>query len=373
MNILIQGAGIAGLMLARELQRRGIGYLLIEKAPQLTPIGAGITLASNALKCLKHNMDMPALRERGQSLELMHLREETDETLSALPTRLPQDADYGMALHRHQLHEALLEGLDRNRIRLGTTIAGFTSSHDTVRATLSDGSTVEADFLVGADGLRSEIRPHVDPHAVIRYSGYTCWRAVVRHTLDNPMESVEAWGRGKRLGYIQIEPDQLYIYLTLNARAGIPTRSNAELREIFGDFKGESARIVELLTDDVPLIHNDLEEVLWNRWSKGRVVLIGDAAHAITPDLGQGAAMGIEDAYVLAALWAEDPSPASLKKFWHIRKPRITFMQKESRKTGRIGQWQSSPAIAFRRWLILHIPEGVHSYLHRKIFTGVTA
>lgn len=310
MKILIQGAGIAGLTLARESQQRGMDFLIVEKAPLLKPLGAGITLASNALKCLQHTMNIADLRKRGQSLELMYLTDNVGEVLSTLPTCLPNDSMHGMAIHRQQLHEALLEGLDRNKILLGVSVQEFSSLPDKVHATLTNGTVVEADYLVGADGIKSEIRRYIDSKAPIVFSGYTCWRAVVQHQLANPKESVEAWGAGKRLGYIQISPDQLYIYITLNAsqeqfRNGKTNRNNEELKDLFQEFKGESAEVIRKLCASENLIHNDLVELLWKRWTKDRVVLIGDAAHAMTPDLGQGAAMGIEDAYALAELWAK--------------------------------------------------------------------
>ncbi len=374
MKILIQGAGIAGLTLARELNNRGMDYLVVEKAQALKPIGAGITLASNALKCLKHTMDIGALRERGQSLELMCLLSDNGEELSALPTRLPEDEFDGMALHRYRLHEALLEGLDATKLRLGVTITEFQCMANEVHAVLSDGSTIEADYLVGADGIKSEIRGYVDPTAQIVFSGYTCWRAVVKHTLAHEQKSVEVWGRGKRLGYIQIAPDEIYVYLTLNVSISDYTkkktqRSNKKVRLLFSEFQGECASIVQLLNDDVHLIHNDIEELMWHNWSKDRVVLIGDAAHAMTPNLGQGAAMGIEDAYALAKIWSEDPSPSSLKYFEKQRHPRIKFMQKESRRTGSIGQWDSMLAICFRRWLVKNTPEFLNEYVHKTMFT----
>ncbi len=376
MRILIQGAGIAGLALARELQARGIDYLIVEKATAIAAVGAGITLASNALKCLSSTIDLKSLRAKGQTLELMQLRSDSGETLSTLPTKLPRDDRHGIAIHRYRLHETLLEGLDSAKILLGVSIQNFHGDHQRVHAVLSNGESVEVDYLVGADGLKSAIRSYVDPDATIVFSGYTCWRTVVAHTLASPTQAVEAWGRGKRLGYLQIAPGELYIYLTLNVSkreyaSGQTQRTHAELRTIFSDFQAESASVVQLLTDDVPLIHNDLEEIDCHRWTKDRVVLIGDAAHAMTPNLGQGAAMGIEDAYTLANFWSQDASPSSLERFVEARRPRIRFMQNESRRTGRIGQWSSPPAVWLRQAVVKNLPQFVHDRLHQRIFAGV--
>ena len=220
MKVLIQGAGIAGLTLARELQRRSIEFVLVEQTTALEPVGAGITLAADALRCLSHTLDVGALRQRGQSLELMRVHNASGALLSTLETRLPSDPYYGMAIHRHQLHQALLDGLDSRSIRLGLSIRSIESAPHHLRVTLTDGATHDCDYVVGADGINSALRHWVTERSRIRFSGETCWRTVVRHRLSRPEQSIEVWGRGKRLGYIQIAPDLLYIYVIAKSHEG---------------------------------------------------------------------------------------------------------------------------------------------------------
>jgi 2-heptyl-3-hydroxy-4(1H)-quinolone synthase len=375
-KILIQGAGIAGLALARELQQRQIEFVIFEQARVLEPLGAGITLATNALKCLRNTLDVAALRSKGQSLELMRVHDATGALLSTLATRLADDPFFGMAIHRHHLHAALLDGLDLSRIRLGESIKDIRTSDQDVAATLTDGTVVNGDYLIGADGIRSAVRQFVAPGSRIRFAGDTCWRTVVSHQLRKPEQSVEVWGRGKRLGYIQIAPQTLYIYATLNATERSYASQSTdlardELRERFADLQGDAVEIVRLLCASNHLIHNDLEELRPVPWSRGRVLLIGDAAHAMTPNLGQGAALSIEDAHMLARIWSSNQSSSSLGQFEQARRNRVAFIQKESWKIGKVAQWTSRPTVWLRNRLIKMVPESSHDRLHGRIFGGL--
>lgn len=371
MKVLIQGAGIAGLSLAREMLRRSIDFTIVEQSEALKPLGAGITLATNALKCLSATLDIDALRRRGQSLELMRVHDASGALLSTMPTRLPADPYYGIAIHRHALHEALLEGLESRRILLDRSIESIVPCETDLQVTLSDGTAHRCDFLVGADGIRSAIRGFVTKESRLRFSGETCWRAVVPRRLDRPEQSAEIWGRGKRLGYIQIAPDLLYIYATLAVEAaGIDLTPN-ELLSTFSDLQGEASNMVQLLCSARSLIHNDLEELEPASWAHGRVILIGDAAHAMTPNLGQGAAMAIEDAYCLARIWSSHSGIDSLAQFERARRSRVAFIQKESRKIGQVAQWSSQPAVWLRNTLIRLLPKSSHNKLTERILGGV--
>jgi 2-polyprenyl-6-methoxyphenol hydroxylase-like FAD-dependent oxidoreductase len=119
------------------------------------------------------------------------------------------------------------------------------------------------------------------------------------------------------------------------------------------------------------LIHNDLEELRPVPWSRGRVLLIGDAAHAMTPNLGQGAALSIEDAHMLARIWSSNQSFSSLGQFEQARRNRVAFIQKESWKIGKVAQWTSRPTVWLRNRLIKMVPESSHDRLHERIFGGL--
>lgn len=307
MTVLIQGAGIAGLALAREFTKAGIDWLLVERASEIRPIGTGITLASNALTALSSTLDLDRLFRRGMPLAGINVYAHDGSMLMSMPSSLGGNSRGGLALQRHELHAALLEGLDESRIRVGVSIVQILDGLDHERVTLSDGTVHDCSLVVGADGIRSSVRRYVWPEATLRHSGETCWRLVVPHRLEDAELAGEVWGHGKRLGFIQISPREMYVYATLKVRREEPEDEEGfvtpqRLAAHYADFDGIGASIARLIPSATTLVHNDLEELAGASWCRGRVVLIGDAAHAMTPNLGQGAAMALEDAFLLARL-----------------------------------------------------------------------
>lgn len=301
MTVLIQGAGIAGLALAREFTKAGIDWLLVERASEIRPIGTGITLASNALTALSSTLDLDRLFRRGMPLAGINVYAHDGSMLMSMPSSLGGSSRGGLALQRHELHAALLEGLDESRIRVGVSIVQILDGLDHERVTLSDGTVHDCSLVVGADGIRSSVRRYVWPEATLRHSGETCWRLVVPHRLEDAELAGEVWGHGKRLGFIQISPREMYVYATLKVRREEPEDEEGfvtpqRLAAHYADFDGIGASIARLIPSATTLVHNDLEELAGASWCRGRVVLIGDAAHAMTPNLGQGAAMALEDA-----------------------------------------------------------------------------
>lgn len=371
MKILIQGAGIAGLTLARELHHRGIDFVVFEKTSQVKPAGAGITLASNALACLGRTLDVEALRARGQRLAWLNVMDESGRILSRMRGAPSAGGPEGIAIHRHALHEMLLQGLPEDRIRLGVSIASVQSHGTGVRVRLNDGSEVEGTYLVGADGVHSAIREMIGIVTRRRPARQVCWRTVVEHRLSNPHEAFEVWGPGRRLGCVQISPTQLYIYAALSSELLKEDRrsmSKDELMTKLPGYAGRGREGIEALGLAESLICNDLEEIQLEQWCKDRVVLIGDAAHALTPNMGQGAAMGIEDAVVLAEVWDQSREPASLQAFEDARRSRVDFVRGRSWQIGKIAHWTSKPGRVFRDAMMRLTPQTTVDRSNRRIF-----
>ncbi|GAB7132576.1 2-heptyl-3-hydroxy-4(1H)-quinolone synthase [Pseudomonas aeruginosa] len=376
MTVLIQGAGIAGLALAREFTKAGIDWLLVERASEIRPIGTGITLASNALTALSSTLDLDRLFRRGMPLAGINVYAHDGSMLMSMPSSLGGNSRGGLALQRHELHAALLEGLDESRIRGGVSIVQILDGLDHERVTLSDGTVHDCSLVVGADGIRSSVRRYVWPEATLRHSGETCWRLVVPHRLEDAELAGEVWGHGKRLGFIQISPREMYVYATLKVRREEPEDEEGfvtpqRLAAHYADFDGIGASIARLIPSATTLVHNDLEELAGASWCRGRVVLIGDAAHAMTPNLGQGAAMALEDAFLLARLWCLAPRAETLILFQQQREARIEFIRKQSWIVGRLGQWESPWSVWLRNTLVRLVPNASRRRLHQRLFTGV--
>ncbi len=361
MRILIVGGGIGGLTLAAALQQRGMVALVVERAPKFAPVGAGIVLGVNAMKVMAQIGVAGAIAARGVEVGMARIADFRGRTLTALDfPSLPPDVGRSIAIHRAKLHDAILTGVDPASIRLGTTVADLDNLDDRVRVRFSDDTEDDFDVVIGADGIRSAVREMIFGDFPLQYSGYTCWRFVVRTQLPNN-DSWEMWGPGRRFGVVPIGHGLVYCFTTLNAPPNDPTMRDLPLdafKELFAGFGGPVPTVLAALSSASDLIWNDLEEIVLPRWTVSRVALLGDAAHAMTPNMGQGAAMAIEDAIVLAELLAETSDiRAALTNYEQRRRPRVTVIQTRSRRLGRVAQLQSRPAAAIRNAMVALTPD----------------
>ncbi len=363
MRVLIVGGGIGGLTLAAALKQKGIQAELVERAAAWAPVGAGIVLGLNAMKVLGRIGLASAVAKRGLEVAVARVADARGRTLSGLDFRtLPNGLGRAYALHRAALHEGLLTGVDPACIRLNTTVKAIEQKGDCVMAQLSDGTLHEFDAVIGADGIRSVVRWFTFGETYLDYSGYTCWRFVARGEFKNA-DTWEMWGRGRRFGVVPLGDGKVYCFGTLNAPQNDPTKRNISLDEfksLFSTFEGPAPEMLASITSADQLLWNDLEEICLDTWVKGRVALLGDAAHAMTPNMGQGAAMAIEDAYVLADELAKSQEvPAALTRYEERRRKRVDFIQTRSRRIGQVAQWESAAACAARNFLARMAPDSV--------------
>jgi 2-polyprenyl-6-methoxyphenol hydroxylase-like FAD-dependent oxidoreductase len=304
-----------------------------------------------------------AIAQRGVEVSTARITDFRGKTLTGLDfSALPRDIGRAIAIHRAALHEAILTGVDSGSIRLGTTVETIDEGADDVAVRLSDGSEDRFDLVVGADGIRSSVRTMAFGEIPLLYSGYTCWRFVVDTDIGNA-DTWEMWGPGRRFGVVPIGREKTYCFTTFNAAHNDTAMRDITLdrfKELFADFRGPVPEILCALTTADALIWNDLEEIEVPQWTTQRVVLLGDAAHAMTPNMGQGAAMAIEDASVLADVLGDGPSVnTALTQYEQRRRPRVSQIQTRSRRLGRVAQWQSAPACAIRNILVGLTPESV--------------
>jgi 2-heptyl-3-hydroxy-4(1H)-quinolone synthase len=370
-RILIVGGGIAGLATAAGLARRGIECEIVERAEQWKPVGAGIVLGVNAMSVLAGlGLDEAALA-RGTVLGGGAITDDGGRKLATTDFAELRPA-FGptVALHRAELHDLLRAGAPDVPVTLGASVEQLHPAGDSVEVRFTTGREDRFDLVVGADGLRSRVRELVFGERKLAYSGYTCWRLVVE--APGPcVEMREMWGSGRRFGIVPIGGGRLYCFATLNAPQGAPDPVLGRLdrfRRRYAGFGGAVPAILDALTRDEELIHNDLEELPNRTWQRGRVVLIGDAAHAMTPNMGQGAAMGLEDAAVLVELLGGSAGmgavPAALEA---RREPRVRWVQEQSRRIGRIGQLEHPAARALRNAVVRAIPDRANTAALRRL------
>ena len=372
--ILIIGGGIGGLAAALALVRSGqpdngqdghtgassVQVKVFERAPELNEVGAGITLWSNATLVLDKLGVLDRLRELGHQPDHGIIGTHRGRVLSRLDyadlvgrTGMPRL----LAMHRADLQRVLYEALPDGVVTLGAecTEIGQDEERKLVTARFSNGEEIRGRLLVGADGIRSVVRARLWGDADPRYAGYTCWRGVTAEPPGWNGTSGEIWGRGQRFGIVPIGGQRLYWFATANATRGTeddPQTRQARLLERFADWAFGVPDVIAA-TPAAAIIHNDIvDRPPGQQWTRGRVTLLGDAAHATTPNLGQGAAMAIEDGIVLArALTADDDATRALRIYESARMTRTTRITRVSWSLGRMAQWENG----FARWLRDHM------------------
>ncbi|MEU3600424.1 FAD-dependent monooxygenase [Streptomyces sp. NPDC006798] len=356
---LVIGGGVGGLTAAVALHRRGWRVTVLEQAAALEPVGAGIGLAPNAQRAL----DTVGLGDEIRALAAWQgdggLRTPAGRWL-ARTSGEALAARYGgpmVLLHRATLLDRILTRLPEDAVRTGTaarvTDPGTAGGRPAVVA-VGDAEE-EADLVVGADGIHSGVRRFLFPaHPGPRYSGFTSWRIVVPG-LPGGIRPHETWGPGRIWGSQPMKDGRIYAYAAALAPAG--TRApdeKAELLRRYGDWHDPIPALVAAaepggvlrhdihhITDPLPAFH------------RGRTVLIGDAAHAMAPTLGQGGNQAIEDAVVLAHHCAPDADQgAALAAYTADRLPRTTAVVREAARICRIQSLGAAPAVALRENLI---------------------
>ncbi len=308
MRGMIIGGGIGGLSTAIALRMRGITVQVFEAARLLAPVGAGILVPPNAMAIMRRYNLSQKIQESGHALETLAVVDSRGRAISNTPAVYSNggNSDRTVAIHRGALQHILADALEPGVVVTGYDCVRVQRARQGVEAIFQDGSKQAGSFVIGADGIHSTVRASLFPEARLRYSGQLCWRGIAAVTLSAKWRAqlTEAWGNGLRFGFVHINPELVYWYATQRAeqdprgddRDGITGR----LRTLYGHFfdpvhdilaRTETASIrQDYLYDLAPL----------RSWFAHTILLIGDAAHASTPNLGQGGAQAIEDSWVLA-------------------------------------------------------------------------
>ncbi|MDI3341907.1 MAG: FAD-dependent monooxygenase [Sphaerobacter sp.] len=354
MRALIVGAGIGGLVTAHALTRCGLDVTVLEREPALHPAGAGIILWPPALVALGALGLAEPVEAAGSRLAWAETRTWRGGLLLRLPlAALSQRLGAPtIALHRAELQQALLGALDPATLRLGADFVRFDQDRASVRAHVADGVSACGDLLIGADGVRSTVRARLLLDGPPRYAGYTAWRGVTMGDVVPPDTTWELMGRGARFGAAPIGRGRIYWWATANVPAGEVDPPQGRKADLEARFAGWWAPVRELIasTPDAAILRHDiLDRDPVDRWGIGRVTLLGDAAHPMTPNLGQGACQAIADAVALAtALAREDDVVAALRAYEAARRARTARLTTQSRHFGQIGQWQHPVACWLR-------------------------
>ncbi len=348
------------------LGRAGHRVEVHERAPALGAVGAGLTLQPNAVLALRR-MGLEHIERAGAALGVGGLLRWDGRALSELPRELAhallrEAGAPAVGIHRATLQDLLLAALGRDAVHLGRTLVGFDAQGEQIRARFAAGGDLLCDALIGADGLHSSVRAQLAGDGAPVYAGYTSWRGVTPDRCGLPEDfAAEMWGRGERFGGCAVDGGRYYWFAVANAPAGEQEpdarQRKADLLARFARWGSRAPELIESTPADAILRTDIADRPPLARWGSGRVTLLGDAAHAMTPNLGQGACQAIEDAYVLGRELARASSlEAGLRAYETARCARANAVVVAARRLGAVAQWESPLACAARDLLFGAIP-----------------
>jgi 2-polyprenyl-6-methoxyphenol hydroxylase-like FAD-dependent oxidoreductase len=358
---LVVGGGIGGLATAIGLRRTGWQVTVLERVAAIQPVGAGLVLQANGLRCLDAlglgarvradgNRDVTGGTRRADGRWLARIS--AGELEQALGTP-------AIGIHRAALHEILLDALPPGTVVTGSTVVGVTEGGDVTYREHDTGRevTAGADLVVGADGIRSAVRRALWPEAAApAYVGVTAWRGVTP-VRDHDLVVGISWDRGAEFGIVPLADGRVYWFAARNAaprETGDDEKGDDEKAQVLARFGRWHDPIPRLIGATATVLRDDLAwlDPPLTTYVKGRVALLGDAAHAMVPHLGQGANQALEDAVVLASVAGR---PDGLCAYDRLRRPRSQRVAKASRAVGSLGQQLSNPLAVAARNAVMRV------------------
>lgn len=373
MKIAIVGGGIAGLTAAIALKKKGFETIIFESAPEIKAVGAGLVLAGNAIKAYDALGLKDELIKHGRLLESFRVLDKKGKTISETKNLSDTGAtgENNFTIHRADLHAFLLEQIDNDSIRLNKKLIDISKEPNGLALTFADDTICHADYAIIADGIHSAARLKYVPESTPRYAGYTCWRAVINSSELNITETSETWGSNGRFGIAPLSNNRIYWFAVVKSPQNNQEYKNYTVKNLLKQFEGYHPSVSALLnaTNDEDLLWNDIIDIKpIDTLAFDRMVLIGDAGHATTPNMGQGACQAIEDAVYLAKYMEENKSiQEAFKVFEKNRLKRVHWVVNTSWNLGKVAQNQNPVFGAIRNFLFRLIPESVNKKQLQKI------
>lgn len=371
MDLAIIGAGIGGLTTALALKRRNIPFKVYEAAEELKPVGTGIILGINAMQVYHQLQIESKILQVGKKVESINV---TDFRLAPLTETLlsPFEQKYGhnsIAIHRADLHHILVNEVGSENIVLNSRLTNAVKTgNDDYELSFENKEKAHHRFVIGADGIHSKIRKIFFPDTQLRNANQICFRGVTHFNLPTRYknELTEGWGKGKRFGFVEISAGSVYWYFLVNDDL---YQKHPDLDFYLTDAP-EFVREMILNTSKEKWFTATLQDLKpITEWQKDEVILLGDAAHATTPNMGQGACQAIEDAYVLFKLLEENNLELTFRNYPLIRQEKAHHVVNTSWKIGKIAQLENKLLIGLRNLILRKTPKSIQARNFDRLFT----
>ncbi len=371
-KIDIIGAGIGGLTLAIALKKKGFAINVFEQANELKAVGAGIVLANNAMQVYEKLGMRNVLEQHGNVVKEFYLA--TPDLKPMAGASLQQFEDkYGVkniAIHRGTLQKELEKHLTSEQLHTGYLLEQITRGEDDYQLQFANNKTVHSTLIIGADGIHSKARQAIFPESEIRNTNQICWRGVAEYQLPDAYQHqlIEAWGKGERFGFVKIASNTVYWFAVKSFKPGKAELGSEQLTDYFNYFNPMVNEIIE--ATPVNQIHaaplTDLKPM--KEWHKGGICLIGDAAHAMTPNMGQGAGQSIEDAHILSQCLGLFNPHEAFERYQDLRLKKVTQIINRSWQIGKIAHLSNPVAVFLRNQLLKLTPDSVNTKQTEMIF-----
>ncbi len=372
MSIDIIGAGIGGLTTAIALEQKGIEARILEQAKQIKPVGAGIILANNAMQVYEKLGLRQVIEEHGNPISAMHITKANLEALSKIDLSCFEQKNNvkNIAIHRGILQQILIDKLESTKIKLNHKLTSLDQKENNYVLKFENGAQIQSSTILGADGLSSVVRQHIFPDNHIRHANQICWRGVTDYELPLKFKNElnEAWGTCERFGFVQIAKNKVYWYALKSFEKSKNECSIDDLEHDFNTYNPMIKNIIRSTKKE----HINTAEISdlkpTNVWHKEHVCLIGDAAHATTPNMGQGACQAIEDAFVLSECLSRYETRQAFSEYQKLRLPKAHQVVKASWTIGKMAHIKNPIARTLRNQMLRLTPEFVNRNQNKQIF-----
>ncbi len=373
-QITIIGAGIGGLTAAIALQQRGFEVEIFESTPEFGKAGSGINLAINAMQVFKRLGLYDTILEHAHITHSMNIRTKNLGYLAVAPlSKFETEFEVkSVAIHRATLHKILIQQIGNTgntKIHLNKKLRSLKQDKETIDLLFEDGTVHTSQIVIGADGIHSVVRASIFNDSELRDAGQICWRGISSASIspEHRGELNEIWGKGKRFGFVHIKENEIYWFAVMNKNTLM--KQDLDLKDLFSDYHPTVMTIIGGTQKE-----NVLRNEIWDlkpiaTWYHGNVCLLGDACHATTPNMGQGAVQAVESAMALSICLSEESKiEEAFKRYQKIRKKKANHITDTSWRIGKLAQVNNPIGALLRDMLLKITPRAVMEKQNRRVF-----